>query len=366
MALPVTAARNKDGSGASPRTGRASLLGRAAIVLAVLYVLGLLGAIAAFRIVGERWWVTTVALYLPRMGFALPLPVVLLALWATGAGRSLWILLGASLPPLLVLMGFVLPWPARADAGAPVVRVMSYNVNSEIAGADAIVQEIDGFSPDIVFLVEHGSSEEIITLLRARYATVRVEGQFIAATRFPIASSFDPDKLHYSGRLRSPRWLEEVIETPLGPIAFFGVHPASPRQGFYALRGNGLKREILSGQGFPEDSEDAVADNSGLRAMQIADVADAAQKETHPVVIAGDTNLPSLSWVLHRYLSRYQDGFSKAGWGLGYTFPVGKRPAWMRIDRILASDELRFVGFQVGRSRASDHRCVVADLQRAP
>jgi endonuclease/exonuclease/phosphatase (EEP) superfamily protein YafD len=84
------------------------------------------------------------------------------------------------------------------------------------------------------------------------------------------------------------------------------------------------------------------------------------------VVIAGDTNLPGLSHVLHRYLSRYQDGFAKAGWGFGYTFPTRPRGPWMRIDRIVASDELRFVRFRVGRSLASDHECVVADLQRAP
>ena len=114
----------------------------------------------------------------------------------------------------------------------------------------------------MLLLEEHGSSDKIVTLLQARYPTVHVGGQFVVASRFPVTSSFDPEKLRYSGRLRSPRWREEVIETPLGAIAFFVVHPQSPRQGFYALRGNGLKREILSGQGFPEDSEDVVADNS--------------------------------------------------------------------------------------------------------
>jgi endonuclease/exonuclease/phosphatase (EEP) superfamily protein YafD len=64
-------------------------------------------------------------------------------------------------------------------------------------------------------------------------------------------------------------------------------------------------------------------------------------------------------------LSVYQDGFRKAGWGFGYTFPNDRRPPpWMRIDRILATDQLRFVRFDVGDSRASDHRCVVADVQK--
>jgi endonuclease/exonuclease/phosphatase family metal-dependent hydrolase len=67
---------------------------------------------------------------------------------------------------------------------------------------------------------------------------------------------------------------------------------------------------------------------------------------------------------LARYLSRYKDGFAQASWGFGYTFPADKTP-WMRIDRVMVSDELRVVGFEVGKSTLSDHRCVVADLQRA-
>ena len=85
--------------------------------------------------------------------------------------------------------------------------------------------------------------------------------------------------------------------------------------------------------------------------------------EKGPVIIAGDTNLPGLSFVFHRSLSGFQDGFTRAGWGFGYTFPTNHVP-WMRIDRVLASDELRFVRFEVGKSLVSDHHCVVADLQR--
>jgi endonuclease/exonuclease/phosphatase (EEP) superfamily protein YafD len=364
MALPVTSERREGRNDPTAPAGWSHLAARAALLLAALYPAALVVTIAAFLIIGERWWVTAVALYLPRIGFALPLPVLLLALWATGSRRRVWALLGVSVPLLLILMGFVLPWPVWADANAPAVRVMSYNVNSEIGGEDAVVQEIDGFSPDIALLEEHGGSDKIVSLLQARYAAVHVSGQFIVASRFPITSTLDPEKIPYNGRLRSPRWVEAVIATPLGSITFYEVHPLSPREGLASVRGNGIKHEIRVAIGFSRDSEDIVRTNNGLRALQVEDIAGAAQQEKGPVVIAGDTNLPALSAVLHRFLSGFQDGFSKASWGLGYTFPTTRIP-WMRIDRILANDELRFVRFQVGRSRASDHRCVVADLQRA-
>jgi endonuclease/exonuclease/phosphatase family metal-dependent hydrolase len=101
---------------------------------------------------------------------------------------------------------------------------------------------------------------------------------------------------------------------------------------------------------------------SGLRAVQVQAFAELAAKEEGAVVIAGDTNVVGLSPLFHRFLSPFQDGFRDASWGFGYTFPTNRRP-WMRIDRILASDHLHFVGFEVGTSKASDHLAVVADLE---
>jgi len=81
------------------------------------------------------------------------------------------------------------------------------------------------------------------------------------------------------------------------------------------------------------------------------------------IILAGDTNLPNLSPLLPRYLADYRDGFERAGWGFGYTYPA--RLPWMRIDRIFASKELRFVSFKTGCDGDSDHRCVFASIERA-
>jgi vancomycin resistance protein VanJ len=339
---------------------------RAALALAALYPLALLTLILAFRLVGERWWVVTVALYLPRIFFLLPLPVALGLLLYVGSRREFWIVLGTSFVLFTVLMGFVVPWPGRGaarDPDAPSFRIMSFNIDSQHAGTDRVVAEIDAYAPDIVFLVESGDTDKIEPMMRARFANVTVSGQFVAASKFPIVSTVDPEKLPFYGRLRSPRWLEHTIDTPVGRIAFYEVHPLSPRDGFNALRGDGLRHEILSGQGFSASSERAVKMNAGLRTAQVTELATTASAETGPVLIAGDTNLPGLSWLLGTRLGRFHDGFDQAGSGLGYTFPT--RFPWMRIDRMLANDELRFTHFEVGHSRASDHECIVADVQRA-
>jgi endonuclease/exonuclease/phosphatase family metal-dependent hydrolase len=60
-------------------------------------------------------------------------------------------------------------------------------------------------------------------------------------------------------------------------------------------------------------------------------------------------------------LSAFRDGFEEAGHGFGYTFP--SRWPWMRIDRIFATSQFRFISFGVGRSQVSDHRPVYATLE---
>jgi|SRR5580704_2797629 vancomycin resistance protein VanJ len=337
-------------------------LRRAVVAAAVLYPFALAIAAGVMRFVGERWWLTTVALYLPRLTLAAPLPFLVAGLVLCRRSRWLWTQALSVLLLLFPLMGLAVPVP-HAEGKTPSIRVLSYNINSALGGVDKLAEEIDRYSPDVVLLQENNGSEDLKGALRSRYPTVEASGQFLVATRFTITSTTDPERLPFDGRARSPRFLEYVMETPLGRIAFFNVHPISPREDFYVLRGRGLRREILSGHLFSGDAAPAILANAGLRGLQVQAISEAVRRTTDPAVIAGDTNLPGLSLIFGRNLSGFRDGFAEAGSGFGYTYPNDRRP-WMRIDRILTTDALRFVRFQVGTSPASDHLCVVADLQR--
>jgi endonuclease/exonuclease/phosphatase (EEP) superfamily protein YafD len=331
-------------------------------VVALAYMVAIAVVTVLLAAVGERWWVTLVGLYMPRVVLGAPLPFLVAALW----GVRSWRLLGAQAASLLLLLfpvlGLTLPSPAPSRK-EPSLRVLSYNVNSTYFGLDAVVAEIDRHRPDVVLLQEIGSPGELATAMRARYPTVIVDGQFLTASRYAVASEMDPEKLPFHGRQRSPRFLEQTLGTPLGPVAFFALHPISPREELYGLR-HGWRQRLLSGHIFSDDVGRRAEENAGLRDLQIQTVAEAASKEPGPVVLAGDTNLPGLSGTYRRYLSRFQDGFTRAGWGFGYTFPSehNKRP-WMRIDRIMANDALVFTGFHVGSAGPSDHLPVVADMQ---
>jgi len=149
-------------------------------------------------------------------------------------------------------------------------------------------------------------------------------------------------------------------------VAVYDLHPLSPRDGFEDMRGGGIRSQLLSGRILNNTKAwEAVQANAELRVAQVQDAAEDASRSKEPVIMAGDTNLPGLSWALGHHLGRFQDGFSEAGNGLGYTFPATKRP-WMRIDRILADGNFRFVSFSVITPRVSDHLAVVADLEFRP
>ena len=337
---------------------------RAVLVVAAFgYPVAIAVLVLALYFGGENWWVTTALLYAPRMVFAIPLPIVVLCLWLGGERRLLWTQLVAACLLLFPLLGLVLPWPVAAQSGARSLRLLSFNANSGFGGPPAIAKEIVAASPDIA-LIQEGQfgGGELCDELRAHYPYVEASTQFAVASRFPIVSTTDPERLPYFGRQRSPRFMRYLIETPLGKIAFFSVHPISPRGALHIHRFHDVLHQLRTGAFLTGDPEADLGGNTGLRAIQIEAAANLASKEQVPVIVAGDTNLPGLSTILRKNLSAYGDAFRSASWGFGYTFP-DKHP-FLRLDRILGGPELRFTSFRVACRGVSDHLCVVADIER--
>ncbi len=102
-------------------------------MLAIGYPLALLIFIVSLRFVGEKWWGTTIALYLPRAPFALPLLPLMVAIVWLGPRKLLWTQLVAC-GLLLGLMGFRVAWPTPPTPGALHIRIVSCNINGRRAG----------------------------------------------------------------------------------------------------------------------------------------------------------------------------------------------------------------------------------------
>ena len=328
-------------------------------------MLGLVAVVLVLPLVGERWWGTTALLYLPRFGFGLPLPVVILALALFGPRRLLWALPVPLLVLLFPIMGLRLGLAATfspGEPGRPVVRLLSYNVGAT-DDPDEIVQAIRSAAPDVVVIQEHTASlEEVLGTALPGFAR-HSDGQFAIASRYPIEDVFLPPTLEIPGsrRPRSARFVRYRLKTPLGPVHLYNVHPVSPRNGLEEARGDGLLHGLKQGRLADSEGIKRMKDNSVLRQRQVETFAADAVRSPHPAVIAGDTNLPDGSLILRRALGGFSDGFARAGRGFGYTYPAD-RP-WMRIDRILTDGRLAVDRFRVLPRQGSDHRAVLAEFR---
>jgi vancomycin resistance protein VanJ len=332
---------------------------------ALAYPLALLLIVVAFRLVGERWWGTTVALYLPRLGFALPLPFIVLALLLS---RSFW-WLGTQLVAVLILlfplMGLHLSFGTAAASptatGGRSLRVLTLNADEGRFGVDQLIRQVREAGADVMLMQEAGRVSE--ASLRDGLAGYHVskDDQFVIASRFPIKDTYVPPHIVVGDPTRTSRFIRYQLETPGGLIHVYNMHPASPRDALEELRGDGWRNEFTSGR-FLNPASGRVGPNTALRLVQVQAVAEDAAASKYPVLIAGDTNLPEQSWALRHWLGGYRDAFAERGSGFGYTFPAPKRP-WMRIDRILIGPGFRVLGCKVLTERVSDHLAVVADLE---
>jgi endonuclease/exonuclease/phosphatase family metal-dependent hydrolase len=319
--------------------------------------------VVALRYYGEQRPLLTVALYVPRFPFALPLPVLATAAFRTGERRSLALVAAAGGVALVPLMGLTLSWPAE-NAQAGTIRILSYNTDLGQRGSDIVHRQVVDARPDIVLFQMTGRRTiDYFADHPLEGYVVQRTGEFWVASRFPIVDVFEPRSLGGDPRI-SANFVRYTIETPLGRLDVYSIHPESPRGGLETLWERGSSAEPASG-GLPAANWASLEMNTRVRERQVRAVAEHARLAVNPVVIAGDTNLPGLSSMLTRYLGSYQDGFARAGRGFGYTFPAHEPIAWMRLDRILVGPALRFVHFEVGRRRASTHYCVIADLARA-
>jgi endonuclease/exonuclease/phosphatase (EEP) superfamily protein YafD len=340
---------------------RLGFLGWVLRLIAIGYPVALLLTWLAFRFIGERWWPLAVLLYLPRLGFALPLPVVVLAVVLARRRGLLIVQLASVLLLIFPIMGLSLGL-GRSGVEAGAYRVLSYNIDSGRRGEAIILRQMQAARADLFLLQEAAGIDGDLLQAGLPGYHFHQSGQFWTASRYPIDEVVVPPKLVVRGVARSPRFIRYRIITPRGPLQVYSIHPISPREGLDEIRGEGLLYEFRKKRLFDPRGPGLVLGNAALRAAQLEAISTDASHSALPVIIAGDTNLPGMSWLLARWFGGFKEGFAEVGRGFGYTFPAPKHP-WMRIDRVFAGPGLRFLRFDVDRTPGSDHRAVIADIE---
>jgi endonuclease/exonuclease/phosphatase (EEP) superfamily protein YafD len=312
------------------------------------YLLGVVVAWLLMRLAGDRWWVATLMLYGPRWLYALPLLVLVpLVLWFRA--RLAWVLVPSAVVCLFLIGGFCVPWPVRAAADKPSLRVLTFNARGWQGGSDRLRALITKAQPDIVVIQEHRG--ELPELWPADWHAYRVQS-------LVIASPHPLQEMRAVHRIPGdrPDALGCEVGTPTGSVRIANVHLFSPRDGLEAV----LSRTTI----LRPSKRHRLQEVTRFRQNQAAELRRFADEQCAAEIIAGDFNMPVDSVLYRRHWGDLQNAFGRVGWGVGYTkrSEIPGMTYGARIDHILMNGAWRPVRCWVGPDVGSDHSPLIADL----
>ncbi|HKB03737.1 MAG TPA: endonuclease/exonuclease/phosphatase family protein [Gemmataceae bacterium] len=312
--------------------------------LTAAYVAGVAVALGLVWAVGEDWWPGTLLLYAPRWPVLLPLfPIGLAA--AAYRRRALVPLVAAGTAWVWWGMGLAVGG-AFAERVWPVdgLVVITWNANGHIRDWDGFRTLLATEAPDLV-LFQECDAGEAESAVQPGWTVARSPSGLAAASPHPVrfVAELHPNAFRRPGSAA----LFEV--SPAGrDVRVLNVHLPTARPGLEDVfgRGPGGLAELKA---VTADQDDA---------SETARVLAAAPP--HPLVVAGDFNLPPESRVFRRHWGDLPDAFTEAGFGFGWT----KETSWhgARIDHVLHDRSWTCQWCRVGPALGSDHRPVIAHV----
>lgn len=325
----------------------ASLLARLSLLCSLLLCVG-------FWLGPERLWLFSLAQYAPYPVFLLPSIGAIVVAAFSGRGALL-----SAIASMLLIVTYAMGLSVHVSpAERHDLRVMTFNIKDYITlqrryGADTLAREIARHDPDVLLLQDartHGDTENDAVwgrIFDGREAYTF--GQYVIASRLPMREcrtgwiSFRDEPHSYAS------CIVRVRETD---IEVMTVHFTTPRFGLAATRANPIA-------GFREWRQ-----NVDDRMTQARTLAADVSRRTRPLIVGGDFNAPAHSLVIRTLEDAgLSDAFSASGFGYGYTWghSLRTRFPFLRIDHILASDELTPVDTNIGLASGSAHLPVIAD-----
>jgi vancomycin resistance protein VanJ len=229
------------------------------------------------------------------------------------------------------------------------VRFLTYNTQVATEELDRIADIILASRADVVALQELSTPAE--RYLREKLADthpyvvaytsgVSVMGRGIFS-RFPIKE----DALGYDGDREI--YLRAVVETNWRDIVVYNVHLSPPQWGLL------------------------INFDASLRNQNMQVLLNDASRETAPLILLGDFNMPDQTRDYRQMTARYTDAYRAAGDGLGMTFPdfggmtlpLGALQPFIRLDYVFHNALWMPVSAQVWHEAGgSDHRPLVVTL----
>ena len=285
------------------------------------------------------WWLDVLANFRAQY-------VVVLAVLGGLILASRWRRVGmAVLVVALVNAIFVAPLfvgsPGESVAGAPEVRVMSFNLLSTNERYNEVIEYIEATAPDVVLLHEASRPWEVaMESSGLDYQVVRgrsdnlIFGTLVLARQTVDAASFG----FAEGQGRAIALTYQPEGWPV-PVKILSSHPVAPVSG----------------------------ERAALRDAQLGFAAEWAGQQEGAYMVVGDLNASPWSSPFRGLVADGGLRNSQLGFGLQPSFSANTIfPLRVPIDHLLHSGDLRVRDRRLGPPMGSDHFPLIVDLQYAP
>ncbi len=333
----------------------------------VLYLVLLVIFWIALRAVGDHFWLGTIILFSPRWLLATPL---LLFIPLTLLTRPKWtpIWLVHALVITFPICDFRLNalWSNSGDTSDRQVAVMSCNLGGGDLNTDLFWQTVDDHRIDIIAIQEcsNGVAEKLFKSknwyyhqwkhlaigsrlpLRSHDQLIENAESYRAAVALSVAIEFDSR----TDESNSKSNVAQDSTRDSGRFRLNCIHLPTPRPGIEAI--------FQQGPGGIGELE-----RFNTNRLEMARSASKAIRQfKEPTIVVGDFNAPCESHLLTQYFGDYENAFSKAGFGLGWS----KRTKihGVRIDHILYDSSWAVKEVSLGPNLGGDHRPMIALLAR--
>ena len=287
-------------------------------------------------------------------------PTFLLPIIGVSIIKKRWFTIISAIACILLIswlhIKYFSPQPINLTNSQPSIKVLSHNLSWYKTQSPTLLKLINQQKPDIIFLQEivKKNTKRVFTGLKADYPYQIGTRPVGILSKYPIVSS---EILHLAGHR----------ETQQRAIIKFNQQEVV----IYNMQATGPWLKISKKLGFikiPVYKYDK-------RSPEIQDLVQRVERETLPVIVAGDFNMTDETQDYDRLQKVMQDAFRKSGWGFGFTWPHGwelkflvKRSNWrlnypvFRIDYIWYPKHWGAKSSSVLEATESDHLPIAAEL----
>jgi len=302
------------------------------------------------------WIIALITTFIPLILF----PTFLLPIIGLSLIKKRWFSIISAIACILLIswlhIKYFSPAPINITSSQPSIKILSHNVGWSTTQSPTLIKLIQKQQPDIIFLQEivRKHTKRTFTWLKADYPYQIGTPPVGILSKYPIVSS---EILHLAGHRETQQ--RAIIKFNEQEVVIYNMQATGPWFKIY---------NILRFLTIP-------VYKYGSRSPEIQDLVQRVERETLPVIVAGDFNMTDETQDYYRVQKVMQDSFRKSGFGFGFTWPHGwelkllvKSSNWRlnypvcRIDYIWYSKHWGAKSSSVLEATESDHLPVAAEL----